>query len=190
MGGSNALVTPDVAGRRRRATSEDGCCLRWRSRPFLSRLGLTAACPGNNFGTALLPANPMPHTQTVNALRVHFRNWVMKGTPPPPSRYPTLAQGQLAEANKEAIGFPTLPGLRAGVPEPDFIADRRGRKECGAALSPDEEVAKQRAQARSSSVRLACRMRRLSSRARFASNVRPARGCDSAIRSKLGRSRT
>ena len=79
------------------------------------------ACPGNNFGTGVLPANPMPHTQTMNALRVHFRNWVMKGTPPPPSRYPTLEKGQLAEANKEAIGFPTLPGLRAGVPEQDFI---------------------------------------------------------------------
>jgi len=43
-----------------------------------------AACPGNNFGTGVLPANPMPHTQTMNALRVHFRDWVMKGTPPPP----------------------------------------------------------------------------------------------------------
>jgi hypothetical protein len=63
----------------------------------------------------------MPHTQTVNALRVHFRNWVMKDVPPPPSRYPTLAKGQLADANKKAIGFPTLPGLRATVPEPDFI---------------------------------------------------------------------
>ena len=80
-----------------------------------------AACPGSNFGTGVLPANPMPHTQTVNALRVHFRNWVMKDVPPPPSRYPTLAKGQLADANKKAIGFPTLPGLRATVPEPDFI---------------------------------------------------------------------
>ena len=80
-----------------------------------------ASCPGNNYGTALLPANPMPHTQTVNALRVHFRNWVMKGTPPPPSRYPTLAAKTLAEASKAAIGFPTLPGLRATAPEPDFI---------------------------------------------------------------------
>jgi hypothetical protein len=79
------------------------------------------SCPGNNFGTGVLPANPMPHTQTVNALRVHFRNWVMKGTPPPPSRYPTLAKKQLAEANKAAIGFPTLPGLRATAPEPGFI---------------------------------------------------------------------
>ena len=80
-----------------------------------------AVCPGNNFGTGVLPANPVPHTQTINALRVHFRNWVMNGTPPPPSRYPTLAQGQLAPAHKLAIGFPTLPGLRASVPEPDFI---------------------------------------------------------------------
>ena len=80
-----------------------------------------AACPGNNFGVGVLPANPVPHTQTVNALRVHFRDWVMKGTPPPPSRYPTLAGGTLAEAHKAAIGFPTLPGLRPSVPEPDFI---------------------------------------------------------------------
>lgn len=86
-----------------------------------------ATCPGNNFGTGVLPANPVPHTETVNALRVHFRNWVMRGTEPPPSRWPTLAarpgesRGTLALANKEAIGFPTLPQLRATVPEPDFI---------------------------------------------------------------------
>lgn len=79
------------------------------------------ACPGNNFGTGVLPANPVPHTQTVNALRVHFRQWVTKGTPPPPSRYPTLAQGMLAEANKTALGFPNLPGLRPTLPEPDFV---------------------------------------------------------------------
>ena len=78
-------------------------------------------CPGNNFGTGVLPANPVPHTQTVNALRAHFRAWVMQGTPPPPSRYPTLAQGTLAPANKAALGFPALPGLRASLPEPDFI---------------------------------------------------------------------
>ena len=80
-----------------------------------------AACPGNNFGSAVLPANPVSQRETTNALRVHFRNWVMKGTPPPPSRYPTLAAGQLAGAHKAGIGFPTLPGLRATVPEPDFI---------------------------------------------------------------------
>jgi hypothetical protein len=47
-------------------------------------------CPGNNFGTGVLNANPLPHTETVNALRVHFRNWVMKGKRPPPSVWPRL----------------------------------------------------------------------------------------------------
>jgi len=94
-----------------------------------------ANCPGNNFGTGILPTNPMPHVQTVNALRVHFRNWVMNGILPPDSVYPTLngkkgdgtkkSTGRnvpdLVDANKTAMGFPTIPGLRATVPEPDFI---------------------------------------------------------------------
>ena len=86
-----------------------------------------AVCPGNNFGVGTLPINPVPHTETVNAIRVHFRNWVTLGTAPPPSRYPTLApapgqsSGTLARANKQDLGFPTLPGLRPTVPEPDFI---------------------------------------------------------------------
>jgi hypothetical protein len=78
-------------------------------------------CPGNNYGTGVLPANPMPHTETVNALRVHFRNWVMRGVEPPPSRWPTLAAGTLVAAHKAALGFPTLPQLRPTIPEPDFI---------------------------------------------------------------------
>ena len=80
-----------------------------------------AMCPGNNYGQGVLPANPLPHTETVNALRVHFRNWVMKGSMPPPSRWPRLADGNLGPASKAGIGFPTLPGLRATVPEADFI---------------------------------------------------------------------
>ena len=79
------------------------------------------SCPGNNFGTAVLPANPVPHAQTVNALSEHFRQWVMKDVAPPPSRFPTLKDGTLAEARKDAIGFPTLPGLRPTIPEADFI---------------------------------------------------------------------
>src|SRR5206468_6239680 len=68
-----------------------------------------------------LPANPMPHAETVNALRVHFRNWVMRGIEPPTSQWPTLAAGTLVPAHKLAMGFPTMPQLRATVPEPDFI---------------------------------------------------------------------
>jgi len=87
-------------------------------------------CPGNNFGTGVLPANPVPHTQTVNAIRVHFRDWVMHGTLPPDSVWPRLrprdADGDdhgrhkrppdLVDANKEAMGFPTIPAIAAVSP--------------------------------------------------------------------------
>ena len=78
-------------------------------------------CPGNNWGTGVLPANPLPHTETVNALRVHFRNWVMHNAAPPQSRYPTLRDGLLVEPTKAAMRFPTIPGLRASAPEAGFI---------------------------------------------------------------------
>jgi hypothetical protein len=52
----------------------------------------------------------------VNAIRVHFRDWVMKGVAPPPSRFPTLANGTLVDATSTAMGFPAIPGLPAGTP--------------------------------------------------------------------------
>ncbi len=88
-------------------------------------------CPGNNYGTGVLPANPVPHTQTVNALRVHFRNWVMQDVAPPDSRYPTLRGAKndrnLVAPTKAAMGFPTIPlaaapaGWRTTAPEAGFI---------------------------------------------------------------------
>jgi Alpha/beta hydrolase domain len=74
------------------------------------------ACPGNGYGQGALPANPLPHRETVNALRVHFRDWVMKGVEPPPSVYPTIAAGTLVEPTKQALGFPNVPGLPATAP--------------------------------------------------------------------------
>jgi hypothetical protein len=35
--------------------------------------------------------------------------WVVNGTPPPSSRYPTISDGTLAPANR--IGFPKIPGV-------------------------------------------------------------------------------
>jgi hypothetical protein len=78
-------------------------------------------CPGNNFGQAVLAENPVSHQETLNALRWHFRQWVMKGIEPPPSRYPMLSRNELAVAEKSALGYPTLPGLRSTIPERDFI---------------------------------------------------------------------
>ncbi|HZN23799.1 MAG TPA: alpha/beta hydrolase domain-containing protein [Burkholderiales bacterium] len=78
-------------------------------------------CPGNNSGLSVLAANPLPHNETFRALSFHFRNWVMRNVAPPPSRYPTLAAGQLVEPTKAAMAFPTIPGLRATAPEPGFM---------------------------------------------------------------------
>jgi hypothetical protein len=89
-------------------------------------------CPGNNYGQGFLRANPMPHTETVTALRYHFRNWVMHGMLPPDSQYPQLhgpkGDRNLVPANKAAMGFPTIPvatvgnsGWRTTLPETGFI---------------------------------------------------------------------
>jgi hypothetical protein len=85
------------------------------------------SCPGNNYGTGILNANPLPHADTVAALLVHFREWVMKDVPPPPSQYPTLRDGNLVDPTKATMGFPTIPvsvaeaGWRTTVPEQGFI---------------------------------------------------------------------
>jgi hypothetical protein len=48
-------------------------------------------CPGNNWGKGTLRANPVPSTGLVNRMRVALRDWVLAGTQPPPSQWPTLA---------------------------------------------------------------------------------------------------
>jgi hypothetical protein len=74
------------------------------------------ACPSTGYGQGSLADNPVPHTETVNAIGAHFRDWVMKGVAPPPSRYPNLAAGTLVEPTNTAMGFPALPGLPAATP--------------------------------------------------------------------------
>jgi hypothetical protein len=74
------------------------------------------SCPSVGYGEGVLPDNPVPHVETRNAIEHHFRNWVMADVEPPPSRWPLLADGELVEPTKEAMGFPTLPGLPASAP--------------------------------------------------------------------------
>jgi hypothetical protein len=79
-----------------------------------------ANCPGNNWGTGTLPANPVPATALVNRMRVALRDWVVSGTEPPESVWPRMRgpknERALVEATKEAMGFPS------GVPLiPDSI---------------------------------------------------------------------
>ena len=74
------------------------------------------ACPGPSFGEGMFAANPVPFTETMNAVRFHFRNWVMKDTPPPASRWPTLSDGYLVDPTKEAMAFPTIPSVPRSAP--------------------------------------------------------------------------
>ncbi len=78
--------------------------------------GAAPNCPGPNFGRGMFPANPVPHDETINALRVHFRNWVMKNGEMPASVYPSLGNKMLVDPTKEATGFPTIPGVPANAP--------------------------------------------------------------------------
>ncbi len=77
-------------------------------------------CPSVGFGRATLARNPLPHTETRNAIEFHFRNWVMHDILPPPSRWPRMhgkkSERTLVAPTKEAMGFPTIPGLPAGLP--------------------------------------------------------------------------
>jgi hypothetical protein len=79
-----------------------------------------ANCPGNNYGTGVFRANPMPSTQMINVIRLAMRNWIMHGALPPPSRYPTLTGGTLVDPTKSAMGFPSgVPGVSDAYFEPE-----------------------------------------------------------------------
>jgi hypothetical protein len=77
---------------------------------------LAVPSASGRWGRCVLPANPMPFAQTTSALVVAFREWVMRDAPMPPSRYPTLREGTLVAATKDAMGFPTIPGLPPTAP--------------------------------------------------------------------------
>jgi hypothetical protein len=77
-------------------------------------------CPGNNWGTGTFRANPMPSTQMINVIRLAMRSWLMNGTPPPPSRYPTLVGGTLVDPTRLDMGFPAgVPGIPESIFAPD-----------------------------------------------------------------------
>jgi hypothetical protein len=57
--------------------------------------------------------SPMPISEVRTALTVALYEWVVDGTPPPPSRFPTVANGGLVRA--ASIGFPSVPGVHFGA---------------------------------------------------------------------------
>ena len=84
-------------------------------------------CPGNNWGRGTLRANPVPSTALVNRMRLALRDWVMRGTEPPPSKWPLMsgakAQRTLVDDNKAAMGFPSgVPGIPDSIFLPENFA--------------------------------------------------------------------
>ena len=68
--------------------------------------------------------NPLALGQTRLALSVALYEWVVNGTEPPPSRFPTIANGGLVTAT--AIEFPDIPGVRySGSYNPLHLYDHR-----------------------------------------------------------------
>jgi hypothetical protein len=86
-----------------------------------------ANCPGNNWGTGTLPANPVPATALVNRMRVALRDWVLNGVEPPASKWPHLvgakSERALVDDTKAAMGFPSgVPGIPDSIFAPENFA--------------------------------------------------------------------
>lgn len=68
--------------------------------------------------------NPLALTHTRTALSVALQAWVAEGVEPPPSRFPTVADGGLIAASR--VGFPAIPGVTySGSYNPLSLADHR-----------------------------------------------------------------
>jgi hypothetical protein len=69
-------------------------------------------------GNQMFPSNPNGENYTNNALMADFIDFLMNGTPMPPSlpgvTYPTLSSMQLVPNTKDAVGFPDIPSFPYG----------------------------------------------------------------------------
>jgi hypothetical protein len=58
------------------------------------------------------PDNPGDYRPLLRALVLALDRWVREGTRPPPSVYPTIADGTLVAWDQKSAGFPAIPGVR------------------------------------------------------------------------------
>src|SRR5205814_393867 len=98
-------------------------------------------CPGNNWGTGTLRANPVPATGLVNRMRAALRDWVVNGTPPPPSRWPLMLGAKnarnLVEPTKAAMGFPSgVPGIPDSIFLPENFVNQTLDYDWGPLFNP------------------------------------------------------
>jgi len=61
-------------------------------------------------GVGQQPANPLEYWWTLRALLVAMTDWVVKGTEPPPSQVPRVADGTLVPVSK--LRFPVIPSVQ------------------------------------------------------------------------------
>lgn len=66
--------------------------------------------PTPSLADCKLAWNPNPSADTRRALLRALAAWVSEDKAPPPSRYPTLAAGDLVAATPAAMGWPDIPG--------------------------------------------------------------------------------
>ncbi|MFC3443346.1 alpha/beta hydrolase domain-containing protein [Sphingobium rhizovicinum] len=66
------------------------------------------AYPG--LAACTLAWNPNPSSQTRRAVLKSLEAWISEGKEPLPSRYPTLAAGDLVAPDAAALGWPAIPG--------------------------------------------------------------------------------
>ena len=72
-----------------------------------------------------MPNNSNPFIHGQRALLMALRDWIVHGTQPPPSLYPTLADGTLAPLSQ--ISYPYIPAVNwtlAGITTQKFYLDR------------------------------------------------------------------
>jgi hypothetical protein len=68
--------------------------------------------------------NPNQYREAQRSLLATLRGWVVEGREPPPTRYPSLADGTLVRPLQEMVGFPSIPGVRyTGRPNELLIND-------------------------------------------------------------------
>src|SRR5439155_15316440 len=111
--------------------------------------GTTHAGGGGGFMLAqppvarcMLASNPNPERETLRALYVALKGWLIQGTPPPPSAYPRVPDGTLVPATKAAMAYPTIPnspspdGVMTSLLDYDFGPDFRYNDESGVVAAP------------------------------------------------------
>ncbi|MSP00565.1 MAG: hypothetical protein EXR07_05880 [Acetobacteraceae bacterium] len=59
-----------------------------------------------------LPGNPLGYRSWMRALLIALTEWVEHGTPPPASRFPSRAAGELVSLAEAERAFPRIPGVR------------------------------------------------------------------------------